>query len=77
MREVSIEKFSFFLCLKYEILNFFIQKTPAHRRLQDDVPTEIKKERAVELIEAFRQDAEKLNRFKIGNIELALVEGVI
>jgi len=52
------------------------EKTHAHRKLSDDVPQEIKQERMVRMAEAFREEAEILNKKLIGTEQLVLVEGV-
>ena len=50
-------------------------RTPAARRLEDDVPSDIKKKRLQELIDAFRTGREARSRERVGNIHLILVEG--
>ncbi|XP_067003045.2 CDK5RAP1-like protein [Anabrus simplex] len=51
------------------------EKTTAHRRLQDDVPPEVKQRRLIAMVTLFRQEAERLNQARIGHHELVLVEG--
>ena len=51
------------------------EKTPAARRLEDDVPSDIKKKRLQELIDAFRTGREERSRDRVGKIHLVLVEG--
>nr|XP_015220193.1 PREDICTED: CDK5 regulatory subunit-associated protein 1 isoform X6 [Lepisosteus oculatus] len=51
------------------------QKTHASRRLQDDVPLEVKQRRLEELITVFREEASKVNAGLIGSAQLVLVEG--
>ena len=51
------------------------EKTPAARRLEDDVPSDIKKKRLQELIDAFRTGREARSRERVGRIHLILVEG--
>ncbi|XP_057372378.1 CDK5RAP1-like protein [Daphnia carinata] len=51
------------------------EKTPAHRRFQDDVPLDIKNERVARLNIAFRQGADRINKQLIGSTQLVLVEG--
>lgn len=53
-----------------------MKKTPAHRRLQDDVPLDIKNERVARLNTAFRQGADRINKRLIGSTQLVLIEGV-
>ena len=50
-------------------------RTPAARRLEDDVPPDIKKKRLQELIDAFRTGREARSRERVGKIHLILVEG--
>ncbi len=52
------------------------QKTSAFHRLSDNVPEEVKHRRHLELVAAFREEAEKLNQAQIGQLQLVLVEGV-
>ena len=51
------------------------ERTPAARRLEDDVPSDIKKKRLQELIDAFRAGREARSRERVGKIHLILVEG--
>uniref|UniRef100_A0A6B2KZR3 Uncharacterized protein n=1 Tax=Arcella intermedia TaxID=1963864 RepID=A0A6B2KZR3_9EUKA len=51
------------------------EKTPAHRKLQDDVPEETKKRRLQEVIDTFHKNAFLKNKGEIGNVHLVLVEG--
>ncbi|XP_027750814.1 CDK5 regulatory subunit-associated protein 1 [Empidonax traillii] len=51
------------------------QKTRAYHRLQDDVPTDVKKRRLEELISAFREEAATANAALVGQEQLVLVEG--
>lgn len=53
-----------------------MQKTRAHHRLQDDVPTDVKKRRLEELVAAFREEAARANAALVGQAQLVLVEGV-
>ncbi|KAK4874114.1 hypothetical protein RN001_013474 [Aquatica leii] len=50
------------------------EKTTAHRRYQDDVPSNIKQSRLERMIEVFRSTVEKINRSQIGQKQLVLVE---
>ncbi|XP_044153347.1 mitochondrial tRNA methylthiotransferase CDK5RAP1 isoform X2 [Bufo gargarizans] len=52
------------------------KKTRAFHRLNDDVPPEVKKRRLEELIEVFREEAEKVSQRAVGSTQLVLVEGV-
>ncbi|NWX57687.1 CK5P1 protein, partial [Promerops cafer] len=51
------------------------QKTRAHHRLQDDVPTDVKKRRLEQLIATFREEAARANAALVGQAQLVLVEG--
>ncbi|NXI14352.1 CK5P1 protein, partial [Irena cyanogastra] len=51
------------------------QKTRAHHRLQDDVPTDVKKRRLEQLIATFREEAAGANAALVGQAQLVLVEG--
>ncbi|CAG9857027.1 unnamed protein product [Phyllotreta striolata] len=51
------------------------EKTTAHRRYEDDVPTEIKLKRLEAMIKHFRRHAEGINRSQIGRKHLILIEG--
>ncbi|NXX26041.1 CK5P1 protein, partial [Nicator chloris] len=51
------------------------QKTRAHHRLQDDVPTDVKKRRLEQLIATFREEAVRANAALVGQAQLVLVEG--
>ncbi|XP_040292572.1 mitochondrial tRNA methylthiotransferase CDK5RAP1-like [Bufo bufo] len=51
------------------------KKTRAFHRLNDDVPPEVKKRRLEELIEVFREEAEKVSQRAVGSTQLVLVEG--
>lgn len=52
------------------------EKTTAHRRMQDDVPEEVKKERLIRMIQVFRKNALEMNSKMIGGTELILIENV-
>lgn len=52
------------------------QKTHAYHRLSDDVPEDVKSRRHHELIQVYREEAEKLNQTEIGREHLVLIEGV-
>ncbi len=49
--------------------------TPAEKKLQDDVPEEVKKRRLAEIIDVQRKHSEIRNKQFIGKIEKVLVEG--
>jgi MiaB/RimO family radical SAM methylthiotransferase len=52
------------------------EKTYAHRRLQDNVPPEVKKARLQELIDTYRTTVHAKNeRVEIGKLRLVLIEG--
>ncbi|NWT70326.1 CK5P1 protein, partial [Prunella himalayana] len=51
------------------------QKTRAHHRLQDDVPTAVKKRRLEQLVATFREEAARANTALVGQTQLVLVEG--
>jgi tRNA A37 methylthiotransferase MiaB len=51
------------------------EKTPAHRKLQDDVPPEVKKRRLNEVIQTFKDQLRLKNTLEIGKKHLVLVEG--
>lgn len=52
------------------------EKTHAHRRMQDDVPDEVKRQRLAELVEVFHAHARTLYAREIGRRHLVLVERV-
>ncbi|KAM7308751.1 putative CDK5 regulatory subunit-associated protein, partial [Ixodes scapularis] len=51
-------------------------KTHAHRRLEDDVPLEVKKRRVAEVLAVFRRRVKQLHDKQVGSLQLVLVEGV-
>lgn len=51
------------------------EKTTAHRRYTDNVPPEVKQERLLRLIQAYRKNAEQIYRRYVGQEELILIEG--
>lgn len=53
-----------------------MQKTRAYHRLQDDVPTDVKKRRLEQLIATFREEAARANTALVGQAQVVLVEGV-
>ncbi len=53
-----------------------MQKTHAHRKLEDDVPPEVKKARFQVLYDLFREEADILNREFVGTEQVVLVEKV-
>lgn len=52
------------------------EKTFAHRKLQDDVPDDVKQQRLLRMSNLFRKVALELNQEHIGKMELVLVESV-
>lgn len=52
------------------------EKTKAHRRLQDDVPEEVKKRRLAEIIETFYSGIKLKNQREIGKRNVVLIEEV-
>lgn len=58
------------------IEKYFFQKTTAHRRLDDNVEANVKKERLQKMIALCKIHAEKLNRQQIGSQQLVLIERV-
>ncbi|KAI8439088.1 hypothetical protein MSG28_012952 [Choristoneura fumiferana] len=53
------------------------EKTAAHRRYQDDVPEQVKKQRHARMIDLYRQKSQTLNEAEIGNTHLVLIEGAV
>ncbi|XP_059609097.1 CDK5RAP1-like protein [Phlebotomus argentipes] len=51
------------------------EKTTAHRRFQDDIPDEVKRERMARTVEVFRKSATEANRRMIGQEQVILIEG--
>ena len=50
------------------------EKTKAYRHLTDDVPNELKLKRYEEVVATFRATAEELNKSKIGQTQLVLID---
>ncbi|KAK7107160.1 hypothetical protein V1264_015121 [Littorina saxatilis] len=65
-------QYNFAFCFPYSMR----QKTRAFHRLTDDVPADVKQRRHMELVAAFRTEAEKIHSSQIGSRQLVLVEGV-
>lgn len=65
--------------IKYEFAYMFSysmrEKTPAHRRYEDDVPFEVKKRRLKEINEYFYRNATEKNLEELNKKHLVLVEG--
>jgi len=65
--------------VKYDVAYMFAysmrEKTPAHRKLSDDVPEDVKKRRLQEVIDTFHRVIFEKNSHEIGKIHLVLVEG--
>ncbi|XP_063227812.1 CDK5RAP1-like protein [Bacillus rossius redtenbacheri] len=74
------ETLSLLRCVRYNVAYLFPysmrEKTTAHRRFVDDVPEEVKKQRLLQMTSLFRNEVEKVNRAKIGSLELVLIEGL-
>ncbi|XP_071543624.1 mitochondrial tRNA methylthiotransferase CDK5RAP1 [Panulirus ornatus] len=68
MREV---KYNFCYMFPYSLR----EKTPAHRKLVDDIPYSVKLNRLERMNEVFRFEVIKINRAQIGQQQLVLVEG--
>ncbi|XP_075552499.1 mitochondrial tRNA methylthiotransferase CDK5RAP1 isoform X1 [Dermacentor variabilis] len=51
------------------------EKTHAHRRLEDDVPLDVKKRRVAQVLSGFRRHAKELFEQQISTHQLVLVEG--
>jgi tRNA A37 methylthiotransferase MiaB len=52
------------------------EKTHAHRRMEDNVPADVKQHRLERMNLVLRQTTERLNKAQIGSQQLVLVEGV-
>uniref|UniRef100_A0A336M528 CDK5RAP1-like protein n=1 Tax=Culicoides sonorensis TaxID=179676 RepID=A0A336M528_CULSO len=65
--------------VKYNVAYLFPysmrEKTTAHRRMVDDVPEEVKKQRLIQMVDVFRKEAQEQNEKLIGSTELILIEG--
>lgn len=68
---VEMVRYSFCFAFPYSMR----RKTKAFHRFKDDVPDEVKSKRHMEIIEAFRKGAEELNRSRVGQVHLVMVEG--
>lgn len=66
--------------IKYNVAYLFAysmrEKTTAHRRYIDDVPSNIKSERLTRMVQAYRHNAQMLNEKLIGTTQLILIENV-
>ncbi len=66
--------------VKYHVAYLFMysmrERTTAHRRLVDDVPQDVKNERLLKMVKAFRDNAQKLNENFLGTKQLILIENV-
>lgn len=66
--------------VKYNVAYLFAysmrEKTTAHRRYNDDVPEEVKQQRLLEMVKAFRENAADLNATSVGQNQQILIEGV-
>ena len=54
----------------------FFQKTHAHRKLEDNVPENVKHDRMTRMAELCRKISAELNKDLIGTHQLVLIEGV-
>lgn len=65
--------------VKYRVAYLFAysmrEKTTAHRRYQDSVPSDVKGNRVYQMDVTFRQHASLLNAQSVGSVQLVLVEG--
>ncbi|RNA35061.1 CDK5 regulatory subunit-associated 1 [Brachionus plicatilis] len=52
------------------------EKTRAYHRFTDDVPNDVKQRRYLEMVEVFRQTAAELNKSKIGQTHLVLIDQI-
>ena len=70
--------FTFVFVKRHFMTNFFffLQKTTAHRRYEDDVPQEVKMRRFQEVGAEFRRISKKLNESQINQVQVILIEGV-
>ena len=68
---INTVKYNFCFTFPYSLR----EKTKAYHRLKDDVPEEVKSRRHTEISNAFRNCALEVNKTKIGQIHLILVEG--
>lgn len=50
------------------------EKTRAYHRLADDVPPQVKSSRYLEMLDTFQQSATRLNKAKVGQTHLVLVD---
>ena len=50
------------------------EKTTAHRRYKDDVEPSVKQNRLQRMISVYNSEVEKLNKLKVGQLQLVLVE---
>ncbi|CAF0763925.1 unnamed protein product [Brachionus calyciflorus] len=52
------------------------EKTRAYHRFTDDVPNEVKQKRYLEMVDVFRETATNLNKSKIGETHLVLIDQI-
>lgn len=65
-------KYSFCFMYAYSMR----ERTKAYHRLKDDVPTEIKNQRYLEMVDTFRTCAAELNKSKLNQIHLVLIDKI-
>ena len=65
--------------IKYDLAFLFAysmrERTHAHRRMQDNVPEEVKKARLVRMIDVFKKHQLDVQKAEIGNKHLVLIDG--
>lgn len=65
--------------VKYDMAFLFAysmrERTHAHRRMQDNVPEAVKKERLTKMIEVFKRNQLMKQRGEIGHNHLVLIDG--
>ena len=69
---MKIVKYSFCFMYPYSMR----EKTKAYHRLKDDVPNEIKNKRYLEMVDTFRTCAAELNKTKLNQIHLVLIDKI-
>lgn len=52
------------------------EKTRAYHRFTDDVPNDIKQRRYLEMVNVFRETAAEMNKSKIGQVHLVLIDQI-
>jgi tRNA A37 methylthiotransferase MiaB len=69
---MKMVKYSFCFMYAYSMR----EKTKAYHRLKDDVPNEVKNKRYLEMVDTFRACAAELNRTKLNQIHLVLIDKI-